>query len=91
MEKDLSTYSSKKTKYSFVDKHRLEQLPILIDRLEYEIKKLENFLSDATLYLEHPIKFEKASAALIERQNELKSLENEWFVLEEKALSSGRH
>ena len=91
LEEDLSTHSSKKTGYSFVDKHRLEQLPILIDRLEYEIKKLENFLSDATLYLEHPIKFEKASTALIERQTELKSLENEWFVLEEKALSSGRH
>ena len=91
LEEDLSTHSSKKTGYSFVDKHRLEQLPILIDRLEYEIKKLESFLSDATLYLEHPIKFEKASTALIERQTELKSLENEWFVLEEKALSSGRH
>ena len=91
LEEDLSTHSSKKTGYSFVDKHRLEQLPILIERLEYEIKKLENFLSDATLYLEHPIKFEKASTALIERQTELKSLENEWFVLEEKALSSGRH
>mgnify|MGYP001469624077 CR=1 FL=1 len=89
LEEDLSTHSSKKTGYSFVDKHRLEQLPILIDRLEYEIKKLENFLSDATLYLEHPIKFEKASTALIERQTELKSLENEWFVLEDKELSSG--
>ena len=49
------------------------------------------FLSDATLYLEHPVKFEKASTALIERQTELKSLEDEWIILEEKALSSGRH
>ena len=86
-----NTVSSQKTGYSFVDKHRLEQLPILIERLEYEIKKLENFLSDATLYLDHPIKFEKASTALIERQTELKSLEDEWFVLEERAHSSGRH
>ena len=89
-EETSNTQSSQKSGYSFVDKHRLEQLPILIERIEYEIKKLENFLSDATLYLEHPVKFEKASAALIERKNELKSLENEWFLLEEKALSSGR-
>ena len=84
LEETSNTQSSQKKGYSFVDKHRLEQLPILIERLEYEIKKLENFLSDATLYLEHPVKFEKASTALIERQTELKNLEDEWFVLEEK-------
>ena len=63
----------------------------MIERLEFEIKKLENFLSDTTLYLDHPVKFEKASTALIERQTELKSLEDEWFVLEERAINSGRH
>jgi ATP-binding cassette subfamily F protein uup len=83
LEETSNTQSSQKKGYSFVDKHRLEQLPILIERLEYEIKKLENFLSDATLYLEHPLKFEKASTALIERQTELKNLEDEWLVLEE--------
>ena len=87
----LYSQSSPKPRYSFVDNHRLEQLPILIERLEYEIKKLEFFLSDSALYLEHPVKFEKASNALIERQTELKSLEDEWFVLEERALNSGRH
>ena len=84
LEKTSNTQSSQKKGYSFVDKHRLAQLPILIERLEFEIKKLENFLSDATLYLEHPLKFEKASTALIERQTELKNLEDEWFVLEER-------
>ena len=75
-----------KAKFSFVDKHRLDEIPNLIDRLEYEIKQLETFLSDSNLYLEHPNKFEKASAALIERQAEMKKLEDEWFKLEEKAL-----
>ena len=74
-----------KAEFSFVDKHRLDELPNLIDRLEYEIKQLETFLSDSNLYLEYPIKFEKASAALVERQAELKELEDEWFKLEEKA------
>lgn len=75
-----------KAEFSFVDKHRLDEIPNLIDRLEYEIKQLEIFLSDSNLYLEHPNKFEKASAALIERQAEMKKLEDEWFKLEEKAL-----
>ena len=75
-----------KTEFPFVDKHRLDEIPNLIDRLEYEIKQLETFLSDSNLYLEHPNKFEKASAALIERQAEMKKLEDEWFKLEEKAL-----
>ena len=75
-----------KAEFSSVDKHRLDEIPNLIDRLEYEIKQLETFLSDSNLYLEHPNKFEKASAALIERQAEMKKLEDEWFKLEEKAL-----
>ena len=75
-----------KAEFSFVDKHRLDEIPNLIDRLDYEIKQLETFLSDSNLYLEHPNKFEKASAALIERQAEMKKLEDEWFKLEEKAL-----
>ena len=75
-----------KAEFSFVDKHRLDEIPNLIDRLEYEIKQLETFLSDSNLYLEHPNKFEKASAALIDRQAEMKKLEDEWFKLEEKAL-----
>ena len=74
-----------RSKYSFVDQHRLKQLPILIERILYEIKKLESFLSDSTLYLEQPVKFEKASTALIERQSQLKILEDEWLILEEKA------
>ncbi len=86
-----NNHSPPKPRYSFVDNHRLEQLPILIERLEYEIKKLETFLSDTALYLDHPVKFEKASTALIERQIELKSLEDEWFILEERALNSGKH
>ena len=74
-----------RSEHSFVDQHRLKQLPILIERILYEIKKLESFLSDSTLYLEQPVKFEKASTALIERQSQLKILEDEWLILEERA------
>ncbi len=84
--KPLKGEMPSKTEFSFVDKHRLNEIPNLMDRLEYEIKQLESFLSDSNLYLEHPNKFEKASAALIEKQAEMKKLEDEWFELEEKAL-----
>ena len=84
-EETVNSKSYLKSGYSFVDQHRLKQLPILIERLEYEIKKLESFLSDSALYLAQPRKFEKASAALIERQSQLKILEDEWLILEEKA------
>jgi ATP-binding cassette subfamily F protein uup len=84
--KPLKGEMPSKAGFSFVDKHRLNEIPNLMDRLEYEIKQLESFLSDSNLYLEHPNKFEKASAALIERQAEIKKLEDEWFELEEKAL-----
>ena len=86
----MKNKSTLKSGISFVESHRLEQLPILIERLEYEIEKLEIVLSDTTLYSEHPIKFEKVSNALIERQSKLKSLEDEWFMLEEKAYKFGK-
>ena len=47
-------------------------------------KKAGKFFIGCHPYLEHPLKFEKASTALIERQTELKNLEDEWFVLEER-------
>ena len=87
-EETSNSQFSPKTRNSFVDNHRLEQLPILIERLEYEIKKLEKFLSDATLYQDDPVKFEKVSTALIERQTQLKRLEDEWLILEERAVNS---
>ena len=70
---------------SFTEKHRLEALPGLIERLEAEIAKLEEFLSDPELFTREPLKFNKASDALVERQQALADAEEEWLALEEKA------
>ncbi|SIS64817.1 ABC-F family ATP-binding cassette domain-containing protein [Paracoccus saliphilus] len=70
---------------SFTEKHRLEALPAIIERLEAEIAKLSEFLSDPDLYRTAPAKFEKATAALTERQAALAAAEEEWLSLEEKA------
>ncbi|MEM1006452.1 MAG: ATP-binding cassette domain-containing protein, partial [Pseudomonadota bacterium] len=70
---------------SFSERHRLEQLPAEIARLEAEIAKLEELMSDPELFTREPVKFEKASQALVERQGKLAASEDEWLRLEEKA------
>ncbi|WP_212525638.1 ATP-binding cassette domain-containing protein [Actibacterium sp. MT2.3-13A] len=70
---------------SFTEKHRLEQLPGAIERLEAEIAKLEEFLSAPDLFTREPAKFQKATEALVERQQALTAAEEEWLELEEKA------
>jgi ATP-binding cassette subfamily F protein uup len=70
---------------SYTEKHRLEKLPAIIERLEAEIAKLEEFMSDPDLFSKEPVKWQKATEALVERQSALAEAEEEWLVLEEKA------
>lgn len=72
---------------SFTEKHRLEALPAEIARLEAEIAKLEELMSEPTLYSDNPVKFQKATDALVERNEKLQDAEAEWLMLEEKAES----
>ena len=70
---------------TFTEKHRLEALPGIIERLEAEIGKLADFLSDPELFAKSPDKFRRASEGLAERQLALTAAEEEWLMLEEKA------
>lgn len=70
---------------SFTERHRLEALPGVIDRLGAEIAKLEEFLAQPDLYSKEPVKFAKGTEALVERQKALAEAEEEWLLLEEKA------
>ena len=70
---------------SFTEKHRLEALPAEIERLEAEIAKLGELLSDPDLFTREPVKFRKATEALAQRQEKLSAAEEEWLTLEEKA------
>ncbi|MGR3591743.1 MAG: ABC-F family ATP-binding cassette domain-containing protein [Limimaricola soesokkakensis] len=70
---------------SFTEKHRLDELPKVIDRLTAEIAKLEELLADPELFTREPVKFRKATEAMAERQAALDAAETEWLELEEKA------
>ncbi|MCU9849741.1 ATP-binding cassette domain-containing protein [Defluviimonas sp. WL0024] len=70
---------------TFTEKHRLDALPGIIEKLEAEIGKLSDFLSDPNLFSQHPDKFRRASEGLAERQASLAAAEEEWLMLEEKA------
>ncbi len=69
---------------SFVERHRLQELPGEMARLEAEIGKLEAYLADPELFTKAPAKFTKASEALGERQAALAAAEEEWLLLAEK-------
>ncbi len=70
---------------TFTEKHRLKSLPAEIERLEAEISKLEVLMADPELFTREPVKFRKATEALVERQKKLAASEDEWLSLEEKA------
>lgn len=87
-EVDKSKPKQKSSGLSFTEKHRLEELPGVIERLEAEIAKLGGLLSDPELFSREPVKFRKATEALAERQARLSAAEDEWLALEEKAASA---
>ena len=74
-----------KSGLSFTEAHRLKALPDEIARLEAEIAKLADLLSDPQLFTREPVKFRKATEAMAERQAKLSAAEEEWLTLEEKA------
>ncbi|PYF13135.1 ATP-binding cassette subfamily F protein uup [Rhodobacter viridis] len=77
----------KKAGLTFTEKHRLEALPGIIEKLEREIGKLHELLSDPDLFTREPVKFAKASEMLVEREAALAAAEEEWLTLEDKASS----
>ena len=81
----MDSHAKKKNvNLSFKDHHRLREIPREVERLELEIKKLEDFLSIDDLYLSDQKKFDKASTALAERKLKLDEIMEEWLLLEDK-------
>ncbi len=77
--------AAKQGALSFTERHRLEELPGVIEKLEAEIGRLSDLLSDPQLYEREPVKFQKASEMLMTREASLATAEAEWLALEERA------
>jgi len=84
---DVVSSAPKAEGLNFKQEHRLKELPDIIARLEAEIAKLEEFMADPNLFTDHPVKFQKATDALVERHETLSNVEEEWMELEELAGS----
>ena len=77
---------AKKTEgLTFTERKRLEALPALIEKLEADIGKVSDLLSDPVMFTKEPVKFRKAGEALSERQAQLNAAEAEWLALAERA------
>lgn len=70
---------------TFTERKRLDALPGLIEKLEAEIGRLADFLSDPEMFGKEPVKFRKAGEAMSERQAQLAAAEQEWLTLAERA------
>ncbi len=77
------------TGLNFTETHRLKELPAVIARLEAEMGKLSELLSDPDLYTREPVKFAKATEALAERQAKLAAAEEEWLLLRRRHKGRG--
>ena len=87
--KEKKEKAKAKRKLSFTEEHRLKELPSVMERLTAEIGKLEELLAQPDLFTKEPVKFKKATEALVERQTALAKAEEEWLTLEEKAEQAG--
>jgi ATP-binding cassette subfamily F protein uup len=67
---------------SFKHKHALETLPDTMKKLEFEIGKLKQALTEPDLYSKSPKKFDTYVNALAEREEQLMKCEEEWLELE---------
>ncbi|MXU65810.1 ABC-F family ATP-binding cassette domain-containing protein [Oceanomicrobium pacificus] len=65
-----------------VNRQQVDRIEKDMARVSAEIEKLETFLADPDLFSTAPEKFEKASAGLLERQERLAALEEQWLELE---------
>ena len=76
-------------KLTFKQQHALKTLPKEIERLEFEINKLQTALAKPGLYDEDPKKFNAWAGELAKREELLSQKETEWLELEMLAEEIG--
>ncbi|WP_374384307.1 ABC-F family ATP-binding cassette domain-containing protein [Dongia sp.] len=74
-------------RWSSKDQRALDQAADRMTTLEAEVKTIETALADPNLYARDPAKFEKASALLSAKKQELEATELKWLELEDRRSS----
>jgi ATP-binding cassette subfamily F protein uup len=82
VKKPISDAKSSELQLSFKQQHALKKLPEEIERLEFEIGKLNAALAKPGLYEEDPKKFSAWANELAKREKLLLEKEEEWLELE---------
>lgn len=87
------TVVKKATKLSYKQQRLLEVLPEQVQKLEAEIKQIEEELSDPNLYTSDSEKFDKLSFRLLEAQQEKEDCETQWLEIQllEEELAANQH
>ncbi len=73
------------TALTFSERNRLAQLPDQIEKLEAEIGKLSDLLSDPNLFVRDPGTFRRTTEAVAQRQAQLAAAEEEWMTLDARS------
>ena len=76
--------SQPKRKLSFKEKHALETLPGIMDKLHKDIARLETTLADASLFRRDPKGFDKTITSLAKARDDMAKAEEQWLDLEMK-------
>ena len=79
-----------KRKLSFKEKHALEALPAIMEKLEAEIAALAQRLAGPDLFTKSPKAFSEATERLAAAQHELAAAEEQWLELEMLREELGR-
>jgi ATP-binding cassette subfamily F protein uup len=85
--KPAATPAAEKSKFSFKDKHILQELSVEIERLQAAITKHQKQLDDPELFTRDPAQFSRISTALAELQAALEKAEEQWLELELRRAS----
>ena len=79
--------ASQRRKLSFKEKHALETLPGVVQKLEAEIAELQAKLADGNLFSRDRPAFDKAMSRLGQAQSQLEAAETQWLELEDMRAS----
>jgi ATP-binding cassette subfamily F protein uup len=79
---DSSRSPQQRRKLSFAEQHALKTLPVRMEALSAELRRLEKILGQPDLYRKDPATFTKTTMALATARAALTEVEEQWLAAE---------